>query len=419
MRLRFLPPLRALAMLVAAAAAAAAATNGYLLAAVDQATGRATNANPDNMFALGGGGAELALGLEGEQRGVRWRARLTARGARGDGWPAEHNLSLQELYYRWRIGERWHASAGEQLLAWDNGLAFQPLGFFKSSRTDLRDVFDVEGRSQGLPLLAMTRLGDSVTTDLVVSGANPHGDRAEKLNGRQAALRFSGEPWPGLNAAFVLRKRSASGVGAGISSSYGVGQATLRADAYYGPADARVFPDALLRQSPQVFLPPPAWREQDHPYRWRSVAGFTWTPTRALALYGEWIHKGDGLSGAQWSRYLGQIQAHAAALDGPLGRAARGNLGTDLNVLDSTVAGVRRDYLYLRAELGQGGSLYVSSYAGLADHGALHTVSKTWRLREHTTLRLDASVFTGRADSEFGLTPYRRQAGLTLLHSFD
>lgn len=416
-----LPPLLCAALAAPASALADdAGVHGYALAGLTRTPARGTAANPDNLFDTGGAAGELALGLEGSVGGVRWRARLTLDGERGDGWPAERNLKLQELHYGWRWGERWHFSAGQQLLSWDNGLSFQPLGFFKSSQTDLRDVFDTEGRSQGLPMLVATHLGDSVTTDLVASTANPGNDRVERSNARQLALRWSAELTPGLNTALMLRKRDGARVGAGVSSSYGVGEVTLRADAYYGPAEARRFPLGLLDGPPRLYLPPLAFSDDPgHAYRLRSVIGATWTPRRALALYGEWVHHGDGLSGGQWKLYQQQLALHSAALNGPYHGAAVGNLGTDLSLLGSAPAGVRRDYVYLRAELGQGDATwYLSTFAGVADGSAMTTLSKSWQLRDHLTLKADLSAFTGSARSEFGLTPYRYQAHLVLLQTF-
>ncbi len=394
--------------------------HGYGLAALTQTQARSTAANPDNLFDTGGGSGEAALGLEGDLHGLRWRARLTLTGDRSDNWPDHRGIELQELHYGWRWGERWHFSAGQQLLTWDNGLSYQPLGFFKSSQTDLRDVFDTEGRSEGLPMLVATRLGDTVTTDFVASVANPRSDMAERRNARQLAVRWSGELYEGLNTALMLRQREGARTGAGLSASYGVDELTLRGDAYFGPAEARWFPAGLVTDAPQLYTPPLAFSfDPGGAYRLRSELGATWTPQRGLALYAEWIHHGEGLSGAEWDRYRAQLAVHAAALDGPWHDAAVGNLGTDLSVLGSSPAGVRRDYLYLRAELGQGDATwYLSTFAGLADGSAMSTLSKTWQLREHTTLRADLSAFTGHAGSEFGLTPYRYQANLVLLHTF-
>ncbi|HEX8602751.1 MAG TPA: hypothetical protein VF774_08905, partial [Pseudoduganella sp.] len=292
------------AVLAGSALAADDGVHGYALASLTQTHARSTAANPDKLFDAGGGSAELALGLEGSAGGLRWRARLTLDGERGSSWPGRRGIELQELHYGWRLGERWHVSAGQQLLTWDNGLAYQPLGFFKSSRTDLRDVFDTEGRSQGLPMAVATHLGDSVTTELVASVANPGGERAGRLNARQLAVRWSGEPLPGLNTAFMLRKRDGARLGAGISASYGVDEITLRGDAYYGPAEARTFPLGLFDGIARLFTPPPAFTfDPGHAYKLRSVLGATWTPLRGVALHGEWIHHGDGLSGGAWRRY--------------------------------------------------------------------------------------------------------------------
>jgi hypothetical protein len=420
--MRFGFPLLICVALVVPATALAddAGVHGYALADLTLTQARSTAANPGNLFDTGGAAGEMALGLEGNAGGVRWRGRLTLDGEFGNGWPSERYVALQELHYGWLWGERWHFSAGQQLLTWDNGLSFQPLGFFKSSQTDLRDVFDTEGRSQGLPMLVATYLGDTVTTDIVASTSNPGNDRAERSNARQLAIRWSGELTPGLNTALMLRKRDGARVGGGASTSYGVDEVTLRADAYYGPAEAREFPTALLSGPAQLYLPPLAFSyDPGHDYKLRSEIGVTWTPQRGLALYGEWVHHGDGMSGSQWKLYNEQLALHTAALNGPYHGAAVGNLGTDVSVLGSSPAGVRRDYLYLRAELGQGDATwYLSTFAGLADGSAMTTLSKTWLLRAHLTLKADLNAFTGNASSEFGLTPYRYQADLVLQQTF-
>jgi len=393
---------------------------GFGLLELTQTRARNSAANPDDLFDAGIDTGELALGLEGKFSGVRWRARLTADGARSDGWPSEHNLSLKELYYSWSSDGAWHFSAGQQLLTWDNGLSFQPLGFLKSSQTDLRDVFDTEGRSQGLPMMVATYLGEHITTDIVVSTNNPDSNEAEQSNARQLAIRWSGELTPGLNSALILRKRDGARVGIGESTSYGVDEVTLRADAYYGPAEAREFPVGLFNGPAQLYVPPVEFTyDPGHDYQLRSVAGATWTPDRGLVLNAEWVHHGDGLTSNQWNLYNQQLAVHTAALNGPYYGAAVGNLGTDLSVLSSAPAGVRRDYLYLRAEMGQGDSTwYLSTFAGMADRSAMTTLSKTWKLRSHMTLRADLSAFTGSANSEFGLTPYKYQADLVLLRTF-
>ncbi len=418
MRVAFVLICAALAV-PAASSAADGAVHGYTLAGLTQTQGRSTDANPNDLFDVSGGRSELALGLEGALHGWRWRARLTLEGGYGSD-PSQRGGRLQQLQYDWRWRERWHFSAGQQLLAWDNGLSFQPLGFFKSSRTNLSDVFDTEGRSQGLPMLVGTRLGDSITTDIVASVANPGSDAVERRNARQVAVRWSGEPVPGLNMAFILRQRAGARIGAGVSSSYGVGEATLRADAYFGPAEARLFPVALVDGPAQLYTPPlTSSVDPGGAYRIRSALGATWTPQRGLGLYGEWLHHGDGLSSRQWDVYRNQLELHANALNGPQRAAAIGNLGTDLGVLSSTAAGVRRDYLYLRAELGQGDAAwYLSTLAGLADGSTLTTLSKSWQIRRHTTLRTNLSAFTGHEGSEFGLIPIRFQGSLLLLHTF-
>ncbi|GAB2857082.1 hypothetical protein GCM10027277_26860 [Pseudoduganella ginsengisoli] len=408
------------AALAAPALAHDAGVHGYALAGLAQTQSRSTAANPGNLFDMSGGSGELALGLEGGASGVRWRARLTLDGERGKDWPSERKLQLQELHYGWRWGEQWHVAAGQQLLTWDSGLSFQPLGFFKSSQTDLRDVFDTEGRSQGLPMIVATRLGDTVTMDIVASTNNPGNDRAERSNARQLAVRWSGEPTPGLNTALMLRKRAGARIGAGVSASYGVDEVTLRADAYYGPAEARWFPTGLLSDPARLYLPPLPFRyEPGRDYKLRAVAGATWTPQRGLALYGEWVHHGDGIAATEWRRYKQQLVQHTAALGGPYHGAAIGNLGTDASLLGSAPAGVRRDYLYLRAELGQGDATWcLSTFAGLADGSAMTTLSKSWQLRSRLALKADVNVFTGKSGSEFGMTPYRYQGHLVLLHTF-
>jgi hypothetical protein len=374
---------------------------------------RSSRLNPGDALQTEGWSGEATAILEGKVDDLRWRLRASATASTSEDFgtvtPATASILLNELAYSHRFGA-WGLTLGKAILNWNTGLAYQPLGFFRASKTDLGDIFDVEGRSEGLPLLDLAYLGRGFVAEAALSLSNAWGATVNDgsavpdaggqgtltpFNQRQAAFRFSTEILQGVQVAFVARQPLMGPFGAGASMSYAAADSIeLHGDLYEEPEH-----DLL-----------------------RYVGGVTWTPLPKLAFYNEWIYRGDGLTGQQWFDYTGGVETHRiaylSATSPAQTGAALGALGADASWLD-TFGGLRRAYSYLRVEWGEAPEvLFLSAYFGLADGSALLTAAKGFRLPLGLAANVQASAFVGRQDAEFGLVPLAATLSLRLLRRF-
>lgn len=383
---------------------------------------KATPVNPDDLFNLSSDAFEAAALVEGDAAGFAWRVRAESFGT-GDRWPDRTRLRLQELSYQRRIGERLSVSVGKQERSWDSGLAFRPLGFFRTN-PDLRDITDSEGRQEGLPLISVTYVGDQFVAEAVVSD-DLFGDIDNAIEARQWAARLSGQLGK-LDASLVVRAAAGQRPGVGGSATYAEGAVEVHVDAYVGPSRRRRTHRGLIGTGGQdVADRLPAEPGASDPFVLdpggrgsvlNGVVGVTWAPSSDLSLSAEYIHQDSGFSGRRWSAYLDLVASHRAALDTPAGGLAIANLAYDLGVLSGSV---RRDYLFV---LGRGSwkgiGMSASAFAGLADGSASLTASMSGKLSEHASAALTVTRLVGDRGSEFGLVPFGTIVSLSLRRSF-
>lgn len=391
---------------------------GFVFAEATHREARDTPVNPGDLFDLSSDLFEAAVLVEGEAAGFTWRARADAIGT-GDDWPERTRVRLQELSYQRRIGERWSVSIGKQERSWDTGLAFRPLGFFRS-RPDLRDILDREGRQEGLPLVSATYVDDRFIVEAVASD-DVFGDVDDGIEARQWAARLSGQLGK-LDASLVVRQAAGQRPGIGGSASYAAGAVELHFDAYGGPRARRRVHRGALESSgngvaAELYASDPFMLVRGgHGTVLSSVIGATWAPSGKLSLGAEYIHQGSGFSTRQWSNYLDLVADHRAALDTPSRGLAIANLAYDLDVLRGAV---RRDYLFLRgATSWKDFSISVSAFTGLADASALLNGTVTRKLGRKAEAVLTVSGFVGRDNAEFGLVPFGTIVSLSLRRSF-
>lgn len=358
---------------------------------------------------------ETAAVFEGSNGGLRYRLRAEAFGSAEAGWPAKSDVRLKELSYGRRINEAWSYSVGVQQRSWDSSLAYAPLGFFRA-RTDLSDPFDSEARQEGLPMIVVTRLGHKVNMEAIVSERLSRGTQADRLNGRQAALRISGDPLPGVNAALVVRQRAGARAGVGASATYQVGAVEIHADAFYGPAQAGYAYRGFTDLAPQFYVSDPFPLVKAGPSTLRSGVGMTWTPTDSLTIRTEWSHRDDGLSANDWARYRTAIAVHRAALAGPGFGKGFQNLAYDLTALRSVA---QRDQVFVMASFEHAKITYSASrLTGMDDQSSVTNLSVGGLLAYKVNFNVGVSAFSGELGTQFGLLPIKGSAFATLGRPF-
>jgi hypothetical protein len=400
-----------LAGLNARHAEAAPDIGGFVMTRSIDAQESETKLNPQGAFPLGYDAAEFAGLVEGQWNGLNFRLRGQAF---TDDKAGDNRVLIQELDYTSRLADRWSLSVGKQTRSWGTGLSYQPLGFFRS-QPDLRDPFDAEGRVTGLPMLALSYLGRNTNLDIIVSDDLSGSHDPAALNHRQWAIRVSGEPIDNLHGAFVIRQRDGSRPGFGGSLSYAVNAFDLHADVFYGPPDARLVYRGLLGEAPAFYASDPFVPQRNANYTTQSVLGVTWSPSREFAIYAEWLHKGDGLSDSQWSRFNDFIDLHAAA---PISAAKFRNLAWDTQQLGFGQA--RRDYAYGMINWQDTDwSASLGSLVSLEGASAFLTGAFGYSFSRRLSLSLSYSQASGATDSEFGLSPYKSFLSLRLKRTFN
>lgn len=391
---------------------------GFVFVEATHRSARDSLANPDDLFRLSSDGLETAILVEGDIAGLSWRLRGEAIGDLAQ-WPERKKIRIQELAYQRKFGERWSLSIGKQERSWDSGLAFRPLGFFRT-RPDLSDPTDRDGRQQGLPLVSATYIGDHFIAEIVASD-DVFGGLDDEIEARQWAGRISGQAGK-LDASLVVRQAAGQRPGIGSSLTYAAGAIELHGDVYVGPRRRMRRHRGLLgdnkEQTPgDLYLSDPFFIDRGgRSTTLNSVMGITWTPAAKVAFTAEYIHQGGGLSDDRWSDYLGLVATHRAALETPLRGLAIANLAYDLNVLRGSV---RKDYLYVRGS-GSWRGLNMSglAFAGLADGGAILTGTLSHMLGRKVEARLAVTAFVGDPKSEFGLVPFGTVARLSIRRPF-
>lgn len=410
------------AMLLAVAAMPARADDfdGFVLGKVNLFGRSDTPLNPDNRFELPDASLETSVLVEGRLKSVRFRVRGEVRGTiasdRADSdWPRPARFRLQQLYVPLVSNNAVTVQLGKQSRSWDQGLSYTPLGFFRSN-PDIRDPVDVEGRVEGLPMLVISHVGSRLAFEAIASDRLGGGDVAARRNGRQVALRVSGQPMRGLDAAFVARVRDGAPPGMGASLSYATGRLELHLDAYYGRPEAAYGRPALFAAPPALRTADPVTLVDGGPYRLSTVLGGSFSLGDSITLRGEWAHRGGGYDTRQWRSYLANVGLHRSALAIGDGRALP-SLAFDLSALGQS--GSRRDYAFVGASYtGAVLSLSLFSLVGLADASTTSTVSLSWKVTSRIDLALQATLLAGSKTSEFGLSPFSKIVSIRLIRRF-
>lgn len=418
---RYALRLMAGAALAAAGPAYADDPGGFVMSKLSYLDTARTPVNPDNLFDLPAGQLETTAVIEGKAYHLRYRFRISDTGSigadqGGTNWPTNPAFKVQQLYIPLVSNDAITVQGGKQIRTWDQGLSYTPLGFFRSD-PDVHDPLDVEGRIEGLPMLMASHVGGRLAVEAIVSDRLGAGTVAQQRNGRQIALRLSGQALGDLQAAAVVRLRDHAAPGLGGSLSYAAGRIEAHADAYWGSSEAAMRRDALFSAPAMLRTSDPLALVDGGARRVNTVVGASYSVTKLLTLGLEWAHHGDGYDGAGWRHYLANVDlARAAQADGdPRGLAS---LSYDLKALQQS--GVRRDYAFMSA-MYDGPVISLSAFAlfGLADGSGTLTGSFGWKAARHLDVALQATTMIGGARSEFGMSPYKAIVSLRVIRRFD
>ena len=348
--------------------------------------------------------SELALGLEGNWGEVSYRLRATAT----DGWDPDAagrtDVVLQELSREWIAGKNLRLLVGKSVLSWDVGFSAQPLGFFQTEQ-DFRDITDRFGRSEGLPLIALTWLGESGSVAVVYSNDFENAPDGFNEGLRQWGLNVVYD-LPGLTVSGVVQQPEDQRLGLGGSISGVAGSRYAFHGSVFVRRGTRRPTHRSIETQELVFWnsdPYGSFRRHDDRYFARWVIGGRVTPDPWSEFLVEWVHDDRGFDRAEWRRFLKLVDFHrwGGTADVPQESVAA-NLLHDGQALIRN--GARQDYLYVRySRQIERSSVAISAFVGVADGSFIPAVSADLAKVGRLVLGARASAFVGSGSSEFGM----------------
>lgn len=258
---------------------------------------------------------ELALLAAGRLLDTRFRVRLGEASTRTDIRPrtTKQSARLMELAKSIAIHDQSILTLGKTALNWDVGYTLQPVGFFERRR-DLYDGADIEGRVEGLPLLAFAWLDGE------------HGLTLAYAAERDDATRRKDERWGlnaswntgGLSTALILHKPGGRPVGLGGTLAWTASDQTV------------VHASAYARSRLQAVL----------------GAMHALDPRHALTV--EWSYDGTASGPGDWRQYRSTIDGDLAWYEQQPGAAASARLLNDIGRLTASSIGRHRLFVQWR-----------------------------------------------------------------------
>jgi hypothetical protein len=387
---------------------ASATIDTIVLQSVEGDTVREGLVNPDNHLDRPDAKAETALVAKGQIYDFRFRVRGQYNLTHRDDWYDKSDLILQELSREFQFSDDTTLLIGKTNLNWDVAYSSRPLGFF-SKDVDLRDIEDRFDRTRGLPLIALTHIGDGWDVTGVISD-----DFGETRDGFNAGLRQwaikAGTQFGATNANLIVQQPERQPVGYGFSATHAVGNSlAFHAEGFVRQGTRRPIHESVFTGQPRFYgadqNPYGEFRRNDNSWYPRWVVGGQWTSDELLNIIVEWVHDSRGLDDDQWRDFKNLARFHGSGRNfGLSDTAVNGNLARD--ALTYLTTGTRQDYLYLRFL--QGGATWepaLSSFTSLEDGSTSFNFRLTYTGAHDWQFWIDARANVGLGGSEFGSVP--------------
>lgn len=358
--------------------------------------------------------------------GFTVKGRGAAELVHADGSYGELRGALPELYVHRALGGL-ELSAGRKILRWSNGYAFSPAGLLDPAR-DPADPQDRLGRFEGRDVVQLDWYRGAHTVSAVFGrgGTLPAASQADRP---VVALRYH-VLVHGLELSLIGAHRSQEKDAAAVSLSYVLGSSLE----LHGEAAATQGSDVLL---PRSILPGQQQslfagdfhaplRSQDRRVFVRFLVGANYTLPGGFNLVAEYLHAPDGLSGAEWERFLAQARFSVRQLDsGAFPPVFDGRSLPELNLLQAMQGlgspGLGRDYLFVRLahpRLLQRAEASTLALVNVRDGSLVVVPELQVTLQRRVSAYVRGTWFCGSATSEFGNVPLGGAGTLGLRLSF-
>jgi hypothetical protein len=345
--------------------------------------------------------------------GFTVKGRGAAELVHADGSYGELDAALPELYVHRGLGGL-ELSVGRKILRWSNGYAFSPAGLLDPVR-DPADPQDRLGRFEGRDIVELDWYRGAHTLSGVFGrgGTLPAASQADRP---VVALRYHVLAH-GLELSLMGARRSQEKDAAAVSLSYVLGSSLeLHAECAATRGSDVLLPRSIVPGQQQSlfgadFHAP--LRGQDRRVFVRFLLGANYTLPGGLNLVAEYLHAPDGLSGAEWERFLAQARFSARQLDsGAYPPVFDGRSLPELNLLQAMQGlgrpGLGRGYVFVRLahpRLLQRAEASALVLVNVRDRSLVAVPEIHVTLQRRVSAYVRGTWFSGSATSEFGNVP--------------
>jgi len=255
------------------------------------------------------------------------------------------DLRVRDFKFGTDVGQDGFLIAGYHPVNTDPSFTIQPLGLFGDS-ADYSTFMDRTFERESAPMLRFEQyFGDTLVT------ATYSENRRHDLNSEQivtsAAFSFGNTD---AQVLYRYDEELSGGVGAAFSTVIGDGL-QLHGSAFVQRGSARLYHQDAISGTFQFRReddsPIGRHRLDDDDLVTRAVIGGHYTFANGHNFLAEFIYDGEGMSDAEWDRYIDIVEFHRTAA-APSRAARDGNIGFDAEVLQNANM---RNYAFLRYSL--------------------------------------------------------------------
>jgi hypothetical protein len=350
--------------------------------------------------------SELALLAKGEVFGTEFKLRAERLESTDDTRAnrSRSALRLMELSKSFSLGEQGILTLGKTTLDWDVGFMTQPVGFFQRKK-NLLDISDVQGRIEGIPLMAAGWIGPTLSITGVYS---PRSGSGLQVMPEQWALN-AGLNIRQLSMAAILRRARGSETGIGATFAWTASEHTVLHGSLFATRSGGAMSSAHASGADQ------GGEQRSGDSRGvlsRSLLGLAYSLSENNTLLTEISYDGSSLDKSEWHQYRKRVAEHVANYRETQTALATDNLLRDASALSR--GSVHRGQLLFQWRHQQADWSLTPMVLVNDRGGVLFSLAVGLRLAPKADVSLNVMRTGGSADSVYGCLPNKGALQATL-----
>jgi len=326
----------------------------------------------------------------------------------------DYEFSLRECAFDYSLSDAVDITVGKKILKWGTGYAFNPTGVVEPQRSP-SDPSDRLGQNEGSKLMSVDFFaGKSSLTFVYVNDG-----MVESWRWHWGTQEFALRAYTflsGLDLSLVGHYREGDRLELGTNWSYVIGNDLELHGEFLGKQGSSTLYHQIIGtgDDQQIFSSYPYTAMYDHSNEifYKLLLGGQFTFENGINVAIEFYRNTEGLSGAQWKRWMkfvkfqSDIQRGLIPVSPELVDPSRNNLLWALQTLSTR--GSMQDYLFGREYWGIGQwGIELIQFMNAQDLSAVIVPTVSFKLSDNFSTYGRLSVFTGKSDSEFGALFYK------------